>query len=94
MNLKMIADFIAKSDLKKMSVACYFWTSLCYMLLQNTKDNVILPPVTFAQLGIIIIIAAFGGNVLTHYIRNQYPLKDGKEAEDVGSIDDPKVSVK
>jgi hypothetical protein len=70
-NLMLLAEFIAKSDLKKASLAVYFWSTLCLL---KWKVPPALSEDSFVQLGLIIIIAAFGGNVLTHYIRSRYPV--------------------
>lgn len=68
-HLMLIAEFLAKSDLKKATLAVYFWSTL---LLLEYKVPSAMSEETFCQLGILIIVAAFFSNVATHYIRNRY----------------------
>lgn len=81
MNLMLIAEFIAKSDLKKASMAVYFWTTL---LLMKWKLPTSIGDGIFSDICIIIIVAAFAGNVLTHFIRGRYPAKGSPEEPNPG----------
>jgi hypothetical protein len=75
MTLVAIAEFIAKSDLKKATLGVYFWTSL---ILAKAKFPELLPAETVGELLMLIIVAVFAGNVLTHLIQKRYAAKGSK----------------
>lgn len=67
--LNLLAEFIAKSDLKKVGVAVYFWTSL---LVCKAKFPALMGEENLTQLLLLLILAVFFANVATHYIKNRY----------------------
>lgn len=69
MNIMLVAEFLEKSDLKKITVGCYFWTSLLFMKWE--VPNVISDE-TFGDLATLIIFAVFFSNVATHFIKHKY----------------------
>lgn len=69
-NLQILAEFIAKSRMQKTGMAVYFWTTL---LVAKLKLPSLMNDETFAQTTLLLIIAAFGGNVLEHFIKARYP---------------------
>jgi hypothetical protein len=74
-DIVMLAEFIKNSGLNKTGMAIYFWTSLIWAKLKLPS---LMGEDTFAQIALLIIIAAFAGNVLEHYIKHRYPAKEEK----------------
>lgn len=76
--LPTIAQFLAKSGLRKPALAVYFWTSLLFYQWKAPRP---LGDDFFSQLLMLILVAVFAGNVLEHYIRSRYPVKEAPSAQ-------------
>ena len=81
MTLPLIAEFIAKSGLRKILSGIYIFTALSYLLKLG-----VLPADHYVQLATIIILALFGGNVAEHFMAN----KARKESPEPIRLEPPK----